>query len=130
MKLKELQTLLENQPSISSNTFLVSALYLLSWILACGFLLSGILLLLEAFLNWKILLYWLSAQIKLVLTAEQRIHIALSFGIISIFLSVLFGGMIFLCRMILKRNSYIITLDDWIFNNITDLKKPSKKTSK
>lgn len=130
MKLKELKTLLDNQPSVSGNTFLVGSLYVISIILSAIFFIMGVSLLMEAWFDWKIFLDWISRQLKIILNEEQRSSIALSFGIISLFLSVIFAGVIALSRMVLNRNHYIIQLDDWIYQNISQTKKPVRKTKK
>ncbi len=130
MKLKELKTLLDNQPSVHGNTFLVGSLYVISIILSAIFFIMGVSLLMEAWFDWKIFLDWISRQLKIILNEEQRSSIALSFGIISLFLSVIFAGVIALSRMVLNRNHYIIQLDDWIYQNISQTKKPVRKTKK
>ena len=130
MKLKELKTLLDNQPSVYGNTFLVGSLYVISIILSAIFFIMCVSLLMEAWFDWKIFLDWISRQLKIILNEEQRSSIALSFGIISLFLSVIFAGVIALSRMVLNRNHYIIQLDDWIYQNISQTKKPVRKTKK
>jgi hypothetical protein len=41
-------------------------------------------------------------------------------------LSIIFGGVIVLCKMVLRRNHYIIQIEDWILGNIKEVKKDSK----
>lgn len=130
MRLKELQSILDAQPSVSGSTFLVSALYVISWILAAVFLILGIGLLLESAFHYRIFLDWVSQNLHVMLNDEQRWKIATSFGIISIILAVIFAGVIMLCRMILKRNHFIIQIDDWIFQNITDVKRRNRTEPK
>lgn len=130
MKLKELQTILDNQPSVSGNTFLVGALYVLSWLFFAAFLVLGIGLLLESFFHLKIFLNWLSRNLNIILNEEQRWKIATSFGIVSLVLSAVFGGVIFLCRMILNRNRFIIEIEDWIYENVSEIKKTTAKSKK
>lgn len=130
MRLKELQTILDNQPSVSGNTFLIGALYVLSWILFVGFLILGIGLLLESFFHFKIFLEWVSEQLNVTLNDDQRWKIATSFGLVSLFLSIVFLGVIFLCRMVLHRNSFIIQIDDWIYGNLTEIKKKTATTKR
>lgn len=127
MKIKQLQTLLDSQPSVSGNTFLVSALYILSWILAIAFFILAIGLLLESAFHFKIFLDWVSRQINFVLNQEQRWKISTSFGLISLFLSLIFAGMIFVSKMVLTRNHFIIQLEDWLLENIKEVKVPKKK---
>lgn len=130
MKLRELQTLLDSQPSVSGSTFLVGTLYLISWILAVFFFILGIGLLLESAFHFKIFLDWLSRNLNIVLNEEQRWKIATSFGIISLILALIFVGVIILCRMVLKRNHFIIQLEDWLYLNVADIKKNSIKRRK
>lgn len=130
MRIKELQNLLDSQPSVSANTFLVGALYLVSWILAVFFLTVGIGLLLESFFGWKIFLDGVSRQFSLILNEDQRQQIALSFGLSSLILAVIFAGVIYLCKMILRRNHYIIQTEDWLYSNISEIKKSAKKNPK
>ena len=127
MKIKELQTLLDSQPSVSGSTFLVGSLYVLSWILATAFLVLGIGLLLEGFLGFRIFLDWVSKQINLILDESQRTQIATSFGTICLLLSAVFTGVIFLSKMVLKRNHYMIQMEDWIYANLTEIKKTTRK---
>lgn len=128
MKLKELQTLLDNQPSVSGNTFLVVSLYAISWALAIAFFVLAIGLLLEGSFDFKIFLDWVSRQLNLVLNTGQRTSIATSFGFLSLVLSAIFVGVIFLCRMILQRNHFILQVEDWIYENLSEVKQ--KRTTK
>ena len=123
MKLKDLQTLLDNRPSVSGNTFMVGALFVISCVFTAFFLILGIGLLLESWFDFKIFLDWVSRQLRIVLNDQQRDQIATSFGIFSLILAVVFGGVIYLCRMILRRNHFIIQIEDWIYNNLTEIKK-------
>ncbi len=127
MRIKELQLLLNSQPSVSGNTFLVGALYVISWALILFFLVLGVGLLSEGFLGWKIFLNWISRSIKLNLNNQQHQNIALSFGWISLVLAVIFSGVIYLCKMVLRRNHYIIQIEEWLFQNIPDSKKTNNK---
>ncbi len=130
MRIKELQNLLDTQPSVSGSTFLVGTLYVISWILAAIFLVLGIGLLLESFFGFKIFLDWVSRQINLVLNEDQRTGIASSLGLICLILSVIFAGVIFLSKMVLNRNHYIIQMEDWIYTNLTEIKKTAAKRKK
>lgn len=130
MRLKELQTIIDSQPSVSGSTFLVGALYIASWILLVAFLILGIGLLLESLFHFKIFLEWVSKQLNILLNEEQRWKIATSFGLISVMLSAVFLGVIFLCRMVLNRNRFIIEIDEWIYTNITEVKRKAASKSK
>ena len=131
MKLKDLQTLLDNRPSVSGNTFMVGALFVISCVFTAFFLILGIGLLLESWFDFKIFLDWVSRQLRIVLNDQQRDQIATSFGIFSLILAVVFGGVIYLCRMILRRNHFIIQIEDWIYTNLSEIKKSlPKKTRK
>lgn len=130
MKIKELQTLLDGQPSVSGSTFLVGTLYAVSWILAAGFFILGIGLFLEAAFDFKIFLNWVSRQLNLILNDDQRKGIAGSLGTLSLILSIIFVGVIFLSRMVLRRNNFIIQIEDWIYDNLSEIKKTTRKSSK
>lgn len=128
MKLKELQSILDSQPSVSGNTFLVLSFYFVSWALAIALCILGIGLLLEGFLDFKIFLGEVLRQLNFILNDGQRTGIAISLGILSLFLTAVFVGVIFLSKMILKRNHFILKLEDWIFDNLSEMK--IKKTAK
>ena len=130
MKIKELQNLLDSQPSVSGSTIFVGILFVISCILAFFFFILGFGLLLESFFEFKIFLDWVSKQLRLVLNIEQRQQIANSFGIFSLILSAVFGGVIYLCRMILRRNHFIIQMEDWIYGNLSEIKRKVRKTKK
>lgn len=123
MRLRELQTIIDGQPSVSANTFLVGALYVVSWILFVAFLFLGAGLFMESLLHYKIFLGWVSEQLNFALNEEQRWKIATSFGLLSLFLSAVFLGVIILCRMVLNRNRFIIEIDEWIYANLSEIKK-------
>ena len=130
MKLKELQNLLDSQPSVSRSTILVGILFVVSCILTLFFFILGIGLLLESFFEFKIFLDWVSKQLRLVLNIEQRQQIATSFGLFSLILALVFGSFIYLCRMILRRNHFIIQMEDWIYGNLSEIKRTIKKTTR
>ena len=121
---KNLQKIIDSQPSVSGNTFLVSSLFVISWLLMVGLFILSIGLFLESFLHYKIFLDWVSRQLSFGLNEEQRWKIATSFGLFSLFLSIVFLGVIFLCKMVLRRNHFIIEIEDWIFENVKEVKKP------
>ena len=87
-------------------------------------LLLSIGLFLEGFLHYKIFLDWVSRQLTFTLNEDQRWKIATSFGLFSLFLSIVFLGVIFLCKMVLRRNHFIIQMEDWLFANMKVIKKP------
>lgn len=130
MKIKELQNILNNQPSVSGNTFFIFLIWGLSWLFAITFLVLGIGLLLESALHYKIFLDFVSRQINLVLDQEQRWKISTSFGIISLVLAFIFVGMIFISKMVLVRNHFIIQIEDWLLSEFKDVKVKTRKTRK
>ena len=130
MKLRELQTILDGQPSVTGNTFIVGFLYVVAILLAALFLILGIGLFLEGWFDFKIFLDWVSRQFNLVLNDGQRAVIAKSFGTFSFILAVIFGGFIYLCKMVLSRNNFIIQMEEWIFQNLSEVRKPVRKTRK
>ena len=130
MKIKELQNILNTQPSVSGNTFFIFLIWGLSWLLAITFFILGIGLLLESALHYKIFLDFVSRQINLVLDPVQRWKISTSFGVISLILSFIFVGMIFISKMVLVRNHFIIQIEDWLISEIKEIKiKPRKSKS-
>ncbi|GGP01912.1 hypothetical protein GCM10010992_04190 [Cloacibacterium rupense] len=130
MKIKELQNILNTQPSVSGNTFFIFLIWGLSWLFAITFLVLGIGLLLESALHYKIFLDFVSRQINLVLDQEQRWKISTSFGIISLVLAFIFVGMIFISKMVLVRNHFIIQIEDWLLSEFKDVKVKTRKTRK
>lgn len=127
MKIKELQNILNTQPSVSGNTFFIFLVWGISWLFAVSFFILGIGLLLESALHYKIFLDFVSRQINLDLDEQQRWKISTSFGIISLILSFIFTGMIFICKMVLVRNHFIIQIEDWLVTEIKEIKiKPTK----
>ena len=126
MNIKNLQQILNSQPSVSGSTFLVTSLFVISWLLMVTLFVLSIGLFLESFLHYKIFLEWISKQLQFDLNEEQRWKIATSFGLVSLFLSIVFGGVIFLCKMVLRRNHYIMQTEDWILDNVKEVKKVRK----
>ncbi len=63
MKTKELQNILDKQPSVSGNTFFIFLVWGISWLLAVFFFVLGIGLLLESLLHYKVFLDFVSRQI-------------------------------------------------------------------
>lgn len=130
MKIKNLQNILDNQPSVSGNTFLIFLVWGFSCLLAITFFILGVGLLLESALHYKIFLDFVSRQINLVLDEQQRWKISTSFGIISLILGLIFVGMIFICKMVLVRNHFIIQIEDWILSEIKEIKISTQKSKK
>ncbi len=130
MNFTNLQKILDKQPSVSGNTYFVSAVYVLSWILMVSFFVLALGLLLESTLHFKIFLDWVARQLNFELTTDQRFKIATSLGWISLFLSAVFGGMIYVAKMVLVRNHFIIEIEDWIFHNIKEIQKKPAKSKK
>lgn len=130
MKIKELQNILNTQPSVSGNTYFIFIIWGISWLLAVTFLVLGIGLLLESVLHYKIFLDFVAREINLVLDEQQRWKLSSSFGVISFILSVVFASMIFICRMVLVRNHFIIQLEDWLISEIKEIKIKPRKTRK
>ena len=130
MKIRQLQTLLDERPSVSGSTFLVSALYIISWVLAAAFLLLGFGLLAESLFHARLFLNWVARQLNLMLNEDQRWNIAMTLGIISLVLGVIFSGVILLSKMVLKRNHFIIETEDWLYANISELDKKPRPANK
>ena len=130
MKIKQLQSILDQQPSVSGNTYFIFIVWGISWLFALVFLLLGIGLLLESMLHYKIFLDTVAQKLHLVLTDEQRWNISTSLGWLSIVLALVFGAMIYICKMVLVRNHFIILLEEWLISEIKEVKinrKISKK---
>lgn len=130
MKIKNLQSILDTQPSVSGNTFFIFLVWGISWLLAVTFFVLGVGLLLESALHYKIFLNFVSRQINLVLDEQQRWKISTSFGVISLILSFIFVGMIFICKMVLVRNHFIIQVEDWLISEIKEIKIKPRKSKK
>ena len=130
MKIKELQTILDAQPSVSGNTYFIFIIWGISWLLAITFFILGIGLLLESLLHCKIFLDFVARQINLVLDENQRWTLSSSFGILSLILAAIFGSMIFICRMVLVRNHFIIQLEDWLISEVKEIKVKPRKSRK
>mgnify|MGYP003590588315 CR=1 FL=1 len=130
MKTKELQNILDKQPSVSGNTFFIFLVWGISWLLAVFFFVLGIGLLLENLLHYKIFLDFVSRQIHLILDEQQRWKISTSFGLISFVLCFIFVGMIFICKMVLVRNHFIIQIEDWLISEVKEIKLKPRKSRK
>ena len=130
MNYKNLQKILDSQPSVSGSTFLVFSLFGISSLLMVGFFVLSVGLFLEGVFHYKIFLTWVSEQLQFKLDEELRWKIAGSFGFFSLILSSVFLGVLFLCKMVLRRNHFIIEIEDWILGNITEAKRPLKKSAK
>lgn len=130
MKIRELQSILNAQPSVSRSTFVVGSLYVLCCVLAIVFLILGIGLLLESFFHFKIFLEWISRNTGILLNEVQRWSIATILGVIALIWSAIFAGLIVICRMVLRRNHYIMTIEDWIYQNIKDVNRPQAQASR
>lgn len=130
MKIRNLQSILDTQPSVSGNTFFIFLVWGISWLLAVTFFVLGVGLLLESALHYKIFLNFVSRQINLVLDEQQRWKISTSFGVISLILSFIFVGMIFICKMVLVRNHFIIQIEDWLISEIKEIKIKPRKSKK
>lgn len=132
MKLRELENLLQRRPSVTGNTFGVIALFIISAILLIVFFILGLGLLVESRWGSEIFLNELSTQMRVTLNDEQRAGLSQFFGLFSIFLSAIFTGVVFICRMVLRRNKFILEIEDRIDNNIArmNLAKPTKSKIK
>lgn len=130
MRIRELQSILDAQPSVSRSTFLVGSVYVLCGVLAVAFFVLGAGLLLESFFHFKIFLDWISRNAGIFLNEEQRWGIATPLGMLALTLSAIFAGMIMICRMVLRRNHFIITIEGWIYQNIKDVNRPPEKRSR
>ena len=130
MKIKQLQSILDQQPSVSGNTYFIFIVWGIYWLFALVFLLLGIGLLLESMLHYKIFLDTVAQKLHLVLTHEQRWNISTSLGWLSLILAFVFGAMIYICKMVSVRNHFIILLEEWLISEIKEVKinrKISKK---
>ena len=130
MKIRELQSILNAQPSVSRSTFVVGSLYVVCCVLAIVFLILGIGLLLESFFHFIIFLEWISRNTGILLNEVQRWSIATTLGVIALIWSAIFAGLIVICRMVLRRNHYIMTIEDWIYQNIKDVNRPPAQASR
>jgi hypothetical protein len=130
MKIKELQNILNAQPSVSGNTYFIFFVWGISWLLAVAFFILGIGLFLESMLHYKIFLNFVARQINLILDENQRWALSSSFGIVSLLLAGIFASMIVICKMVLVRNHFIIQLEDWLISEIKEIKIKPRKSKK
>ena len=130
MKIKELQNILNTQPSVSGNTYFIFFVWGISWLLAVAFFILGIGLLLESMLHYKIFLDFVARQINLILDENQRWALSSSFGIVSLLLAGIFVSMIVICKMVLVRNHFIIQLEDWLISEVKEIKIKPRKSKK
>ncbi len=130
MKIKELQNILNTQPSVSGNTYFIFLVWGISWLLAVSFFILGIGLLLESMLHYKIFLDFVARQINLILDENQRWALSSSFGIVSLLLAGIFASMIVICKMVLVRNHFIIQLEDWLISEVKEIKIKPRKSKK
>lgn len=130
MKIKELQNILNAQPSVSGNTYFIFFVWGISWLLAVAFFILGIGLFLESMLHYKIFLNFVARQINLILDENQRWVLSSSFGIVSLLLAGIFASMIVICKMVLVRNHFIIQLEDWLISEIKEIKIKPRKSKK
>ena len=130
MKIKELQNILNTQPSVSGNTYFIFLVWGISWLLAVAFFILGIGLLLESMLHYKIFLDFVARQINLILDENQRWALSSSFGIVSLLLAGIFASMIVICKMVLVRNHFIIQLEDWLISEVKEIKIKPRKSKK
>lgn len=130
MKIKELQNILNTQPSVSGNTYFIFFVWGISWLLAVAFFILGIELLLESMLHYKIFLDFVARQINLILDENQRWALSSSFGIVSLLLAGIFASMIVICKMVLVRNHFIIQLEDWLISEVKEIKIKPRKSKK
>ena len=130
MKIKELQNILNTQPSVSGNTYFIFLVWGISWLLAVSFFILGIGLLLESMLHYKIFLDFVARQINLILDENQRWALSSSFGIVSLLLAGIFASMIVICKMVLVRNHFIIQLEDWLISEVKEIKIKPRNSKK
>ena len=130
MKIKELQNILNTQPSVSGNTYFIFLVWGISWLLAVSFFILGIGLLLESMLHYKIFLDFVARQINLILDENQRWALSSSFVIVSLLLAGIFSSMIVICKMVLVRNHFIIQLEDWLISEVKEIKIKPRKSKK
>lgn len=130
MKIKELQNILDAQPSVSGNTYFIFIVWGFSWLLAIAFFILGMGLLLESLFHYKIFLDFVAEKLNLLLSEEQRWKISSSLGFLSLFLAGIFVSMIFICKMVLTRNHFIIQLEDWLTSEVREIKVKPRRTKK
>ena len=130
MKIKELQNILNTQPSVSGNTYFIFLVWGISWLLAVAFFILGIGLLLESMLHYKIFLDFVARQINLILDENQRWALSSSFGIVSLLLAGIFASMIVIGKMVLVKNHFIIQLEDWLISEVKEIKIKPRKSKK
>lgn len=121
MKLKQLQTIIDRRPAVTTNTFLISALFAASLFLAAIFLILGLALILEGLFEFKIILNTVADALKMNPNEDQRRNISLVLGFISVLLAVVYAVAARVSKMVLQRNSFILDMEDWIAQNIKEI---------
>lgn len=127
MKINELENILQRTPSVSGNTYGVVALMIFGGILGAACFILSLGLFLESWLGHDIFMNSISSLLRLALPEEQRAGVALTFGLIGLVLAVIFLGVVRICKMVLRRNQFIMELEDWIADNISSLPKKSSR---
>lgn len=118
---QKLDLLFDNSPSVLRNSMLILIIRIAGWLLALTFLFFGFSLLLSE--NTDNLLTMFGAE-----KSENASHhqLSKSLGILFISISLILFVLVRLCKMIAKRNMFILCLYSWY----EDIKKIEKNNNK
>lgn len=120
--LKHLEILFANSPSVLRNSALILTIRIIGWVLGVVFFIAGIAFLLNENTQNVLTFFGLKNiynQNDLLIDVSQLKH---SLGILFLILSLTFFLIVRLCKMITKRNIFILDLFNWF----EDLKEEEK----
>ncbi len=105
----KLLELIDNRPSAIRNSFLITIVRILSWFTGLFLFIVGVSILIHNFVYDGFLAH-------LNILAELETSTTSIIGIESIILSTLFFFVVRLCKMLIKRNLFLIELDLWRYD--------------
>jgi hypothetical protein len=98
--------ILENRPSVIRNTVVITMVRMLSWILGFSLIVVGISILIHNFVYEKLL-----ARFDFLEDIDTAIMTVI--GISLIIVGALLFFVIRLCKMLIRRNLFLLELDEW-----------------
>jgi hypothetical protein len=103
---QKLIELLDKRPSVIRNSFVIGLVQLLSWIIGTSLFIVGISILIHNFVYDELL-----ARFDIVKELDNTLMN--SIGISSLVVGLLLFAIIRLCKMLIKRNLFLLELDEW-----------------
>lgn len=114
MKDVKLEQIMEQRPSAIRNTLSISLLRIIAWILSTGFFIVTI-----------VFVFKLKFVLRAVgIDTEANGESYRMVGVISFVISVVFGIIVRLCKMITKRNLFILDILNWYDDRIVVIAEP------